>query len=224
MTDAYAVLSVSRNATDEEVKAAYRSLARKYHPDNYAQTPDLAVVASKKMQEINQAYDAVVRERKARREGGSFEYTPKYEPEASGSDSEQGGEARKTSYDYSAGYQNSYSTSTDFADIRKLIMDGRFVDAEQLLDGVPGERRGAEWNFLKGTCLYRRGWLEQAYTYLQTAVNMAPGNAEFRAAFNQARQMRGGREGYRKGGGFDPCSFCCGMLCADSCCDCCGCC
>ena len=42
--DPYKVLGIDRNATDEEVKKAYRELARKYHPDNYANTPlsDLA--------------------------------------------------------------------------------------------------------------------------------------------------------------------------------------
>ena len=219
MSDPYVVLGVNRNAGDDEIKTAYRNLARKYHPDNYAQTPDLAAVAQKKMQEINEAYDIIVKQRK---ENGSIEYTPKT---AAASEDSPKNEPKKTSYEYSGKYHNSYSTATDFADIRQLIMNGRFADAEQLLDGVPGERRGAEWNFLKGTCLYRRGWIEQAYTYFQTAVNMAPGNAEFRAAFNQAQQMRSGHMGGQgKGSGCDPCSLCCGLLCADSCCDCCSCC
>ena len=63
MKDAYEVLGVSRNATDDEIKEAYRTLARKYHPDRYAGNP-LSDLAKEKMQEINEAYDAIIRERR----------------------------------------------------------------------------------------------------------------------------------------------------------------
>ena len=48
MNNPYEVLGISRNATDEQVKNAYRELARKYHPDNYADNP-LSDLASEKM-------------------------------------------------------------------------------------------------------------------------------------------------------------------------------
>ena len=60
MKDPYEVLGVSRNASEEEVKSAYRALAKKYHPDKYANS-DLADLANEKMQEINEAYDAIVK-------------------------------------------------------------------------------------------------------------------------------------------------------------------
>ena len=69
MRDPYQVLGVPSTATDEEVKKAYRDLARKYHPDNYHDNP-LADLAQERMKEINEAYEAVQSQRKAARAGG----------------------------------------------------------------------------------------------------------------------------------------------------------
>ena len=55
MDDPYKVLGVSPDASDEEVKRAYRALAKKYHPDR---NPGDAA-AAQKMREINAAYDAI---------------------------------------------------------------------------------------------------------------------------------------------------------------------
>ena len=59
MNDPYKILGVSRSASPEEIKRAYRELAKKYHPDNYADSP-LRDAANEKMQEINSAYDAII--------------------------------------------------------------------------------------------------------------------------------------------------------------------
>ena len=65
MNDPYEVLGVPRTATDEEIKKAYRNLARKYHPDNYHDSP-LADLAQEKMKEINAAYEQITKERSGR--------------------------------------------------------------------------------------------------------------------------------------------------------------
>ena len=64
MTDPYKVLGISPDATDIEVKNAYRALARKYHPDNYDASNPLAELATEKMKEVNEAYDKIMDERK----------------------------------------------------------------------------------------------------------------------------------------------------------------
>mgnify|MGYP003268313395 FL=1 len=54
--DPYKVLGVTPQTSDDDVKRAYRELARKYHPDNYVNNP-LADLAETRMKEINEAYD-----------------------------------------------------------------------------------------------------------------------------------------------------------------------
>ena len=70
MNDPYQILGVSENASDEEIKKAYRELARKYHPDNYHDNP-LEDLAQEKMKEINAAYEQITRERASGRRSGS---------------------------------------------------------------------------------------------------------------------------------------------------------
>ena len=78
MKEPYSILGVSKNATDEEIKIAYRDLARKYHPDNYDDDNPLKDLAKEKMQEINEAYDRITKDRAKKKNGGSSdesEYT-----------------------------------------------------------------------------------------------------------------------------------------------------
>lgn len=56
--DPYKVLGVSPNASQEEIKKAYRDLVKKYHPDKYKDNP-LEDLAKEKMQEVNEAYNAI---------------------------------------------------------------------------------------------------------------------------------------------------------------------
>ncbi len=188
----YEVLGVSPNATDDEVKEAYRALAKKYHPDNYGDNP-LSDLAQEKMQEINEAYDAIVRMRK----------------QGAGQPHQTGGP----------------TGGSAFADIRHLIRMGRVADAETLLDGIPVAGRNAEWHFLKGNVLYKKGWLEDAYDHVSTACRMDPSNMEYRSMFNQMN-MRRQTGGYQMSGsnmnGCSGCDVCQGLICADCCCECMG--
>ena len=70
MLDPYSVLGVSRNATDEEIKKAYRKLSRKYHPDANINNPNKNQ-AEEKFKEVQQAYEQIMREREYGSSGGS---------------------------------------------------------------------------------------------------------------------------------------------------------
>lgn len=197
MNDPYVVLGVSKNATDEEIKDAYRKLARKYHPDNYADNP-LSDLAGEKMKEINDAYDAIMNQRR------------------------NGGKGKNNNNAYNSG-----NAQSAFPEVRNLINRNMLEQAQELLDGVPVGERNAEWYFLNGTVLYRRGWFDQAYTSFATACRMEPMNPEYRNAMNNASRQAGAHYNnpYRTtytGGGCNACDVCNTLICADCCCECMG--
>ena len=161
MKNPYSVLNISENATDEEVKEAYRNLARKYQSDSYSSGP-LAEIAAKKMRELDEAYDTIILNRRSSGNSGSSN-TGNY----------------KNTGTRSSGYQQ-YQNTSSFADIRAKISANRIDDAEPLLDGVPKSMRDAEWYFLKGTVQYRRGWFEEAQKNYATACSMDPNNGEYK--------------------------------------------
>lgn len=74
MKNPYEVLGVSPSASESEIKAAYRALAKKYHPDKYTDSP-LADVAEEKMKEINEAYDEIMNSKKS---GSSYSSAGSY--------------------------------------------------------------------------------------------------------------------------------------------------
>ena len=189
MRDPYSVLGVSQNASDEEVKKAYRELARKFHPDNYQNNP-LADLAEEKMKEINEAYDTITKQR-------------------------SGGYSGSSSRNYT-GYQQSYgSGNPGYIRVRNLINAGDLEGAEQLLYEV-GQRDG-EWYFLSGSIAYRRGWLDEALQNYTRAVQMEPNNIEYQQAL--ALMRRGAMGGYRPAGygGTAQCDPCTTYLCCSLC-------
>ena len=193
MNDPYRVLGIQPGATDDEVKKAYRELARKYHPDNYHDNP-LSDLAQEKMKEVNEAYNSILQLRDGGGRGGR-----------------SGGRAT-----------SSQGGSTEGMRVRAAINSGDISLAEDLLSSFPA--RNAEWNFLMGSVCYRKGWLDEARRYFQTAANMEPGNHEYRHAL--AMMNQGGHayrpygHGSSSGQGCDACDCCTAMLCMNLCCRC----
>ena len=195
MKDPYKVLGVPVSATEDEIKSAYRDLARKYHPDNYVNSP-LSDLAEEKMKEINEAYDQIQKERL------------------------NGGRRSSNSYGSSGG---GYSGSTSYANVRNLINSGNFAQAESVLNSVPVSDRGAEWDFLMGCVCVQKGWYFDAQNYFQSACAADPTNLEYRSALNNIRGAgQGFGGGYRTHNSGGSCNLCSTLICADCCCECMG--
>ncbi len=203
MGDPYSVLGVSPSAGDEEIKRAYRELARKYHPDNYQDNP-LADLAEEKMKEINEAYDAINKMRSGGGGGGS---------------AHQGGYAYQSGYGYQQ--RSSSSASPLYRRVREQISAGNMDAAEQLLRQAPTQ--DAEWHFLSGCVAYRRGWLDEARQQYQIACNADPGNMEYRQALNMMAQGGQAYRPYGYGSDMDSALSCCQtLLCLNCLCGGCG--
>lgn len=200
MKNPYEVLGVHENASDEEIKKAYRALAKKYHPDSYADDA-LRELATEKMKEINNAYDMIQKERaNGGRSGGA--------------------------YSNAGGFNgNPYgSGDTGYSRIRRLINQGRIDEAETLLNGISD--KNGEWHFLMSLIFYRKGWMQDARNEINLACQMDPYNQEYRAF--QQRMSSGSFTSPYAGrnvntqGGCSGCDMCQALLCADCCCECMG--
>ncbi len=199
MKDPYSVLGISPDASDDEVKKAYREMARKYHPDNYQNNP-LADLAEEKMKEINEAYDTITKQR-AGGGGGSY---------GGGYSSGYGGYSQQQTW-------SSSSSNPAYARVRNLINQGDLAQAEKVLDEVTD--RGAEWYFLAGSIALRKGWMDEAMQDYTRAVQMDPGNLEYRQALAALQQRAGYRPGYaQQGTGMDTMDCCTSMLCLNCLC------
>lgn len=180
MANPYDVLGVSPDASESEIKKAYKDKARIF-ADNDTM-----------MYTLDRAYDEII----LNRNGGNYS---------------SGG------YDYS--YQQ---TPESLGDIRAKINAGRIDDAETLLDGIPVSRRGAEWDYLKGTVMKKRGWLDSSAEYFKSAYEKEPSNNEYRHAYESASKSEKGNFGKHSNPGQatkgcidDCCTNCC---CIDDCC------
>ena len=208
MNDPYSTLGVSKDASDDEIKKAYRELARKYHPDNYHDNP-LADLAQEKMKEINEAYDEIMRMRSGKG-GGSSTY---------GNAGAYGGGGYTGQTSRSAGGPG-YTGNTSFPRVRNAISSGNVALAEQLL--ANSSNRNAEWYYLMGCVNFMKGWFDEAINCYQTAVNMEPDNPEYNQALAYAQQ--GGTpyrpQGYGSPASPDLCSICTTLMCLNMFCRC----
>ena len=167
MKDPYQILGVEPTATDEELKTAYRALARKYHPDKY-QDSELAEMASEKMKEINAAYDEIQKIR-----SGKATASP-------GGQSTHGGPSGPSYTADGIDY---------FALARQLVSVRRYAEAVNVLTSIPTARRDAVWYFYMGVSSFGLGREKDALHCAEQACRMDPGNPEYEDLLARIRDL-----------------------------------
>ena len=224
MRDPYEVLGVAKNATDEEIKKAYRGLCKKYHPDLHAGQPD-EKEAEERFVEVQQAYQRImdIRQGKVREEngaGGGRDGT--YQDPFGGGFWGSGYGPGYGGYDYGRQAQEDASPRMRAA---KVYIDAhRFSEAVHALDEVPYAERNARWYFLCALAQNGLGNVAQAIEYARYACSMEPNNSQYQQLLSalQSGGVRYGSRGYpygrRAAGMPNPCvtsiaaSLCCSCL------------
>lgn len=185
--DPYRILGLKPGASEEEVKRAYRQLAKKYHPDMNPGDP----YAAKMMNDINAAYDQI-----------------KNPPRQT---------TTQTSYDPFAGWQRredpGQSQNTEFQAARHYIQMGAFQDAAYVLHNVPTGQRSAEWYYLSALVNLNMGNRILAYEQINQACRMAPDNPEYQSVREQVERYGTAYQAQQQGFHFnmDPWQACLGL-------------
>lgn len=219
MMDPYEVLGLSRGASEEEVKKAYRKLSRRYHPDaNVNKSDKEKAEAEEKFKDIQQAYKAIMSG-----EANSSTY-------GAGSSYGYGG-GQSSSYGYGGGQRSSYGDYgyKDYEDpfsgftwsfggfdrnqgnagyedkdtqyfraARNYMNAGSYEEAKNVLNQI--SNHDAKWHYYSGVCNAGLGNQIRATEMLKRAVELEPDNGEYRRAYEQ---IKSGKEWYMdKGAGY----------------------
>ncbi|MCD8148265.1 MAG: DnaJ domain-containing protein [Clostridiales bacterium] len=191
MRDPYEILGVSHDATDEEIKKAYRQLSRKYHPDSNVNSAH-PEVAEERFKEVQQAYNQIMKEKQQGYSGGYQNGSAQNRgPFGSGAYGQggyggysQGGYNRGgyggQSYGGQGAYGNSYNNSPEMRAAANYINSGHFSEALNTLNRMPNSQRSARWYYFTAAAHQGVGNNVQAMEFARKAVEMEPSNMEYR--------------------------------------------
>lgn len=171
MRDPYEVLGVSRSATEEEIKKAYKTLSRKYHPDANINNPHKEE-AEDKFKEIQQAYQQIMKERT---EGYSYQNT------GYGNYGGFGSGYGNTRYG-SSGFGNSGTGYEEDGHLRaagNYVRNGYYKEARTVLDSMEESSRSARWYYYSALAHAGLGNQVAALEHARRAATLEPGNMDY---------------------------------------------
>ena len=170
MMDPYQVLGISRSASDEEIKKAYRALSRRYHPDANVNNPNKAQ-AEEKFKQVQQAYDQIMKEKQ---QGSSY-----------------GGTG--SSYDGFGGFGGSYygggnyggrtsyrEESSKLQAAANYIQNRYYHEALNVLNDIPFSERQGRWYYYSAVANQGIGNTATALEHIRRAVELEPSNVQYR--------------------------------------------
>ena len=211
VNDPYAVLGIGRDATSEEIKKAYRTQAKKYHPDLHPNDP----AAAEKMNEVNEAYDMLTNPQKYARQrgynsseaGGAGNY-------GYGGQGGYGGQSGQSGYgggqsgpggwssdfwgfDFSdlfgfGGYQTmdtkpkpENGDSVELVRAITYVNSGKYAEAVMTLSKMVSGLRNARWYYVSAVAYNGAGDYERALDMISKAIKLDPYNKVYSTLYRQ---------------------------------------
>ena len=209
MRDPYEVLGVSRGASDDEIKKAYRAKCKRWHPDLNPNDP----TAEEHFKEVQAAYDAITKGETGPQMGGnpygSYQqqgygqqnYQQQgYQNGYGGFDGFDGFDPFGFGFGF-GGYQQGYgqqgasysgSDSPEMQAARNFVANGRYAEARRVLDGM--NNRSARWYYLSSLANQGLGNSIDALQDARRAVQLDPNNTEYQM---HLRRMQNPGQTYR---------------------------
>ena len=232
--DPYKVLGVQPSASDDEVKKAYRTLSRKYHPDSNIDNPNREQ-AEERFKEVQEAYEQIMKIRSGEAPSGN------YGPYGQSSGAYQGqGNAgyryrenyRSYGFDPFSSFFRSSGPSSDnepftypreFEPAVRAINARSFNDALNYLNRMEQSNRTAVWYYLRANANAGLNYRANAMEDAEMAVRLEPNNLRYRSFYQRLQQSsanyRSTAETYGRSS-LSGSDICCNLCLLSLCCPC----